>query len=154
MEEAIPRLIPFLKPYSGEYAQMFGHEFAHAMEFVHRGQIQRLKLVNYGWPIGEFGHTPKTATTECRVFALQFLFEEAILGHQSHDLLNMENVCLVLSTVRSNFIWKSDTDRIAWLKDQKPDHRICNFMAEFRPNFKLLLDTTVDYIVDECSDLL
>ena len=47
-----------------------------------------------------------------------------------------------------------DADRIAWLKESKPDHRICNFMAEYRPNFKSLLNTTVDYIVDECAELV
>jgi len=154
MEESIPRLIPFLKGYSQQYNQMFGHELAHSLEMVHRGQIERLKLQNHGWKIGEFGHTPKSATFECRVFALQYLIEESFLGHPCNDLLNLENVSLVLSTQRSNFIWKSDNDRIAWVKERKPEYRICDDMAMYRPIFKSLLDTTVDYIVDECAELV
>jgi len=156
MEKAIPKLIPFLsipadQPYM--YNQMFGHELAHSMEIVHRGQAKRLRLQNYGWPIGEFGHTIKTINIECRVFALQYLFEEAVLGHQCHDLLNLENACITLSSTYP-FIWKSLDDRKSWLKESRPDYRICSYMNDHRPNFKSLLDTTVDYIVDKCPDLL
>lgn len=155
MKEVIPRLIPFFnKECPLQYNQMFGHELAHCIEIVHRGQPERLKLENFGWPIGVFGHTPKTATFECRVFALQYLLEEELLGNQSNDLLNLENVNLVLSTPRSGFIWKSDADRVVWLKNRRPDYYICNFMKDYRPNFKSLLNTTVDYIVDECAELV
>ncbi len=95
---------------------MFGHELAHSMEIVYRGQARRLRLQNYGWPIGEFGHTIKTINIECRVFALQYLLEEALLGHQCHDLLNLENACITLSSTYP-FIWKSLDDRAVWLKE-------------------------------------
>jgi len=133
---------------------MFGHELAHSMEMVNRGQEKRLKLQNYGWAIGQFGHTAKTATIECRVFALQYLFEEAAFGHQCADILSLKNASMFLSIARSKSVWKSEDECKVWVKERKPEYRILDFMEEHRPNFKSLLDKTVDYIVDECAELV
>lgn len=154
MEKVIPQLIPFMNRTSiWSYNQMLGHELAHSMELVHRGQHERLKLDNHGWVIGKFGHTPKTATAECRVFALQYLFEEACLGHQSDDALCLQMSSQALSSKHKMF-WPDLEHRKAWLAESSVEHRILGFMEEHRPTFRGLLDETIDYIVDECANYI
>lgn len=155
MKVAVPRLCSFMTTtsYISEYDQMFGHELAHALELVDRGQEHRLKLDNFGWKKNLLGHTYASATIECKVFALQYLFETVIYGRPRRDILDIDGAsCFISAPLRLS--WKNMDDRARWLTEGAAKERILNFMEEYKPKFNQLLNTTVNYIVDECAEFI
>ena len=152
MRKHIPCLVPFMTNCLYKtYDAMFGHELAHCVELVHRGQIERLSLQNFGWPINEVGNfATKTANNECRVFAIQYILEEMFTGRiNTNDILGINSVDLF---IRSPRMWKDSTENYIWVNERSPFERIRDGIREFQPIIKPLLDTTVDYIVDKTGE--
>lgn len=156
MREHIPRLIPFMRDKSGnrrEFDPMFAHELAHAMEIFERGQVERLKMQNLGWPMNNFGtFTAKSASTECKVFAMQWVLEEMFTGKLSRDhLLDFNSVALFMNGPR---FWSKKDEFHGWASERSPALRLQDAVAEYKPKTKELLTATVDYMVDECAEHL
>lgn len=164
VREHMPRLVPFMEgpkkpspiypPLAGKrFDPMFAHELAHVMEIFERGQVERLKQQNLGWPMNNFGtFTAKSATTECKVFAMQWILEEMITGRlDGNDLLSFDCVVSFLNTPR---FWSKKEEFHGWASARGPAHRLQDAVAEYRPKTKKLLDATVNYMVDECAEFL
>jgi hypothetical protein len=167
IHEHIPKLLPFMekhvKPtwvmqrqphlYRYTWDPMFGHELAHVMEIFERGQVHRLKQENLGWPMGNFGtFTAKAASTECKVFAMQWLLEEMLTGKiDGSDILGFEAVALFMNSPR---FWSKKDEFHGWASERSPAHRLQDAVREYKSRVKDLLGATVDYMVDECAEFL
>lgn len=156
MREHMPNLISFLKNRYGtrtKFDPMFAHELAHVMEIFERGQIHRLKLPNLGWPADNFStFTAKSASIECKVFAMQWILEEMFTGSlNSDDLLSFNSVALFLNSPR---FWSKKDEFHGWASERSPAHRLQDAVREYKPKTKELLNATVDYMVDECAEFL
>lgn len=160
MIESMPRLaVLMLEPVNnktygyGFYDSLFGHELAHCVEIANRGQIERLKLENFGWPVNKVGwFTPGAATAECKVFAIQYLLEELFIGKM--DRCGGLCIDMVDPFIRFDRTWVDLAGRRVWLAEKGPKQRIEEYMAQYRPNIRQMLDTTTNYIVDNCAELV
>lgn len=165
MREHIPRLLPFIYAthittkvpahvYSGkEYDPLFAHELAHVIEIFERGQVERLKMENLGWPMNNFStFTAKAATAECKVFAMQWLMEEMFTGKiDGNDILGLDSVVTLLNSPR---FWTRKDQFHEWASTRGVRDRLLDAVEEYKPKMKTLLTTTVDYMVDECAEFL
>lgn len=150
-----PRLVPFMAQprWNTGVAQLFYHELAHCIEMMDRGQIQRLSLQNFGWPTNKIGdHRVASANAECRVFAIQYLLEELFIGQPvEHDFLSIYSASLFMGTEK---IWVDRMECRRWKAEQSAKDRMEAYMTYYRPNIKKMLDTTVDYMVDNCAEFM
>ncbi len=164
VREHAPRLVPFMdeskktKEWFAQqspkrYDPLFGHELGHVMEIFERGEVERLKKENLGWPMNNFGtFTAKAATAECKVFAMQWLLEELFTGKIDHNNeLGFEVVALFMNGPR---FWSRKDQFHEWASSRNPVDRLQDAMDEYRPKIKSLLDATVNYMVDECAEFL
>lgn len=155
MIESMPRLTALMLESRQDnfYDSLFGHELAHCIEIASRGQFERLKLENFGWPVNKVGwFTPGAATAECKVFAIQYLLEELFIGKMDRG----GGLCIdmVDPFMRFDRTWVSLAGRRVWLAEKGPKQRIEEYMAQYRPNIRQMLDTTTNYIVDNCAELV
>lgn len=117
--------------------EMFCHELGHCLDLVSRGQEYKLEIDNFGWPRVTPGKwSVKMAENECRVFTYQWLLQEAIGHNPKSGILCPGMTCKFLqSTVR----YERDSNHFFEL------FGACK--EELTPNFKEMLNKTVNYIV-------
>jgi len=165
MRQHIPRLLPFMvdsEPTSKDgyrhlvstsYDPLFAHELGHVMEIFERGQVERLKLPNLGWPPNNFStFTAKSATTECKVFAMQWIMEEMFTGKvNENDILGFDRVASFMSCPR---FWSKKEQFHGWVTERSVANRLKDAIKEYQPKTKALLDATINYMVDECAEFL
>lgn len=155
--ERLPKLYPLTKQGGEDNVRrnymLYLHEFAHLIEIVDRGQPERLKIENLGWPVNKVGwFSPAAAEAECKVTAYSHLLAEFLFGDAKElDFLGIDMMaCLIGSKTH----WVEPGKHAAWMAECSPIHRITKHIEEYRPKFKELLDKTVDVIVDECLELV
>ena len=126
------------------------HELAHCIELVDRGQIHRLKLDNFGWPIGEVGYFNfSSATSECKVFAIQYLLEIMFFGKVLGD--DILSIRCASEFIQADIFWKNQDALQKWKDECNAFNRISKYMEYYEPCLILLLDTTIKYIARECN---
>lgn len=160
MIESMPRLTALMlepvndKTYGhGFYDSLFGHELAHCVEIANRGQFERLKLENFGWPVNKVGwFTAGGATAECKVFAIQYLLEELFIGKLDRN--GGLSIDMVDPFIRYERTWTDKAACQGWLAEKGPKQRIEEYMDQYRPNIRQMLNTTTNYIVDNCAELV
>lgn len=157
IREHLPKLYPLTKQDGEDNVRrnymLYLHEFGHLIEMVSRGQPQRLKLNNFGWPTNKVGwFNPVSAEAECRTVAYSHLLAEYLFGDAKElDLLSADTMaCLIGSKAH----WTEKEKHTGWVAECKPVDRINKHIEEYRPEFKELLDKTVDYINNECAELV
>ena len=157
IRERLPKLYPLTKQ-DGEDDKrrnymLYLHEFGHLIEMVDRGQPERLKIENFGWPVNKVGwFSPVAAEAECRVTAYSHLLAEYLFGDAKE--LYMLGADMMSHLIGSKQHWVEPGKYAAWIAECAPIHRINKHIEEYRPKFKELLDKTVDVIVDECAELV
>lgn len=141
----------------------FVHELAHCIDMVCiRNQPERLMLQNFGWPLEidldgneqsqtVVSFTKKAATNECNVLALQELLMDKFNVESNEKWPTAVDFSQVL---QGKLFWKNPDHSTEWTTEKPAMDRITENMELYRPHIDEMLQKTVDYICDNCVNLL